>query len=114
MSTACSCTNPPTCPKCASHDTRQLVLSGVVKETGALQDLTGDVQFEVADSKILRVTSGGRVMPLANGSTTITARYGDKSATITVTNESMDQAIPISLFSLSADSTARPGPSHPA
>src|SRR5688572_7509768 len=62
-------------------DARQLVLTGVLKN-GAYQDLTGDAQYEVADAKILRVTSGGRVMPLANGSTTITARYGDKSVVL--------------------------------
>src|SRR5215207_4171214 len=39
-------------------DARQLVLTGVLNG-GGLQDLTGDVQYEVADAKILRVTSGG-------------------------------------------------------
>ena len=76
-------------------DARQIVLSGVLKN-GALQDLTGDAQYEVADSKIVRVTSAGRVMPLANGTTTITARYGERSVKISVKTESMDQAIPIS------------------
>src|SRR5258708_3138866 len=61
-------------------DSRQLVLSGIL-QSGGFQDLSGDVQYEVADSKIVRVTSGGRVLPLANGKTTITARFGDKSAT---------------------------------
>ena len=54
------------------------------------------MKYEVADSKIIRVTSAGRVMPVANGATTITARYGDKSATMTVKAESMDTTIPIS------------------
>jgi hypothetical protein len=76
-------------------DARQIVLTGIL-QTGAQQDLTGDVQYEVADGKVLRVSAAGRVMPLANGSTTITARFGDKSAKINVTTESMDQAIPIS------------------
>jgi hypothetical protein len=76
-------------------DARQIVLSGVL-QNGASQDLTGDAQYEVADSKIVRVTSAGRVMPLANGTTTITARYGERSVKISVTTESMDQAIPIS------------------
>jgi hypothetical protein len=75
-------------------DSRQLVVSGVLQ--AGYQDLTGDVQYEVADSKILRVSSAGRVMPLANGKTTITATFGDKSVKINVVNESMDQAIPIS------------------
>jgi hypothetical protein len=76
-------------------DARQIVLTGILPD-GRTQDLTGDVQYEVADSKILRVTSAGRVMPVANGATTITARYGDKSVQISVKTESMDQAIPIS------------------
>jgi hypothetical protein len=76
-------------------DARQIVLSGVL-QNGALQDLTGDAQYEVADSKILRVTSAGRVIPLANGSTTITARYGERSVKISVTAQSMDQVIPVS------------------
>src|SRR5579862_3113427 len=37
-------------------DARQIVLTGVL-QNGAYQDLTGDVQYEVADNKILRVTS---------------------------------------------------------
>jgi len=76
-------------------DARQLVLTGILQK-GGYQDLTGDVQYEVADSKILRVTSSGRVLPLINGATTITARYGDKSVKIDVKTTSMDQAIAIS------------------
>ncbi|MBI2804607.1 MAG: DUF1553 domain-containing protein [Planctomycetes bacterium] len=76
-------------------DARQLVLTGVL-DAGGLQDLTGNVQYEVGDAKVVRVTSAGRVMPLANGSTTITARYGDKSTTIKVAATSMDEVIPIS------------------
>src|ERR1700686_1545636 len=72
-------------------DARQIVLTGIL-QTGAAQDLTGDVAYEVADTKILRVSSAGRVMPLANGSTTITARYGDKSVTVSVKTASMDEA----------------------
>src|SRR5207244_7260942 len=76
-------------------DARQLILTGTL-QTGAAQDLTGDVTYEVADTKILRVSSAGRVMPLANGATTITARYGDKSVTVSVKTASMDEALPIS------------------
>ncbi len=76
-------------------ESRQLVLTGIL-QAGGYQDLTGDVQYEIADAKIVRVSSAGRVLPLANGSTTITARFGDKATTIKATVESMDQAIPIS------------------
>ena len=76
-------------------DARQIVLTGVL-QNGAYQDFSGDAVFEVADNKILRVTSGGRVMPIANGKTTITAKYGDKSVKIAVTAALMDVTIPIS------------------
>ena len=61
----------------------------------ALQDLTGDVTFDVADPNVARVTSAGRVIPLANGSTEITASYGDKSVKVAVKNDSMDVNLPI-------------------
>ena len=53
-------------------DAQQIVLTAELPG-GRLQDLTGDVHYEVADKKIARVTSTGRVVPLANGSTEITA-----------------------------------------
>ena len=43
----------------------------------------------------MRVTSAGRVVPLANGNTTITVKYGDRSAAIAVKAESMDESLPI-------------------
>lgn len=86
--------SPQTFTLVGEDDARQLVLTGVLKD-GAYQDLTGDVEYDVADAKILRVTTGGRVMPLANGATTITARYGDKSIKINVKSEKMDEVIPI-------------------
>src|SRR5262245_39181948 len=63
-----------------ADDARQLVLTATLPD-GRLQDLTGDVKYEVADPKVARVTSAGRVVPLANGSTTVTARYGDRAVT---------------------------------
>src|SRR5260370_13042820 len=56
-------------------DARQIVLSGVL-QNGPLQDLTRDAQYEVADSKILRVTSAGRLMPPAHATTTHNSPYG--------------------------------------
>ena len=58
-------------------DAQQLILTAELLN-GQLQDLTGDVKYEVADKKVVRVTSTGRVIPLANGTTEITAAYGDK------------------------------------
>ena len=76
-----------------ADETRQLLLTGVVE--GGLQDLTGEAKYEVGDSNVVRVTSSGRVIPLANGTTTIRGRYGDWSATVTVKTEAMDQNLPI-------------------
>jgi hypothetical protein len=75
-------------------DSAQLVISAQLNG-GRVQDLSGDVQYEVADTKIARVTSTGRVIPLANGSTTVTVRFGDKSATVALKNEAMDVDLPI-------------------
>ena len=76
-------------------DARQIVLTGHLQR-GGMQDLSGDATYEVADTKVVRVSSAGRVIPIANGTTKITARYGDRSVTVSVKAESMDKALPIS------------------
>ncbi len=76
-------------------DSAQLVFTAQL-DGGRLQDLTAAVQYEVADPKVARVSSAGRVIPLANGTTTITARYGEKSAQVTLKAEAMDVDLPIS------------------
>ncbi|MCI0377249.1 MAG: DUF1553 domain-containing protein [Gemmataceae bacterium] len=76
-----------------ADDSRQLIVSGALADRR--QDLSGDVKYEVADEKVVRVTSAGRVIPQADGATTITARYGDKSVKIAVKVESYDVALPI-------------------
>jgi hypothetical protein len=75
-------------------DAQQLVLTASVA-AGRVQDLTADVNYEVADSKIVRVTSAGRVIPLANGQTEIRASYGDKKVVIPVSAEAVDVNLPI-------------------
>jgi hypothetical protein len=75
-------------------DAQQLVLTATLTG-GRLQDLTGDVKYEVADAKVVRVSTAGQVIPLANGSTEITATYGDKKVLVAVTTESCDVHLPI-------------------
>jgi hypothetical protein len=75
-------------------DSRQLVLTAHLVD-GRLQDLTGDVKYDVADVKVARVTSTGRVVPVGNGKTEITATYGDKSVKLTLSAASCDVALPI-------------------
>src|SRR5690242_18436887 len=70
-------------------DAQQLILTATVGNK--LQDLTLDVKYEPADAKVVRVTSGGRVIPLANGSTEVTVTYGDKSVKVPVSAEAVDQ-----------------------
>src|SRR5438105_11636465 len=67
---------PPALKLIGSDDASQIVVSGTMAG-GKLQDLSGDVKYEVADTKIVRVTTSGHVYALTNGQTTITARYGD-------------------------------------
>jgi len=86
--------HPPSFTLVGGDDSRQLVLTGSLP-AGRLQDLTGNVQYEVADSGIVRVTTAGRVMPLANGSTTVTARYGTHKVTVPVKIESVGENLPI-------------------
>jgi hypothetical protein len=75
-------------------DSQQLVLTASLTG-GRLQDLTSDVKYEIANPKLARVTTLGRVIPLANGSTTVTASYGDKKAVISLTVQSCDVSLPI-------------------
>ncbi|HTU16912.1 MAG TPA: DUF1549 domain-containing protein [Gemmataceae bacterium] len=79
-----------------NDDAQQLVLTAELLN-GQLQDLTGDVKYEVADAskKVVRVTSTGRVVPLTNGTTEITAVYGDKVVKVPVTTQSCDVNLPI-------------------
>ena len=87
-------TYPKSIKLIGSDDSAQMIITGQLS-AGGLQDLSGDVKYDIADAKIARITQGGRILPLANGKTTITARYGDKAATIDVEAESMDVALPI-------------------
>jgi hypothetical protein len=62
---------------------------------GKLQDLSGDVTYEIADPKLITVTPTGRILPKANGSTEVTAKYGDKTVKVAVATEHCDENLPI-------------------
>ena len=47
---------------------------------GRLVDLTHDVKYVLGDAKAATILPTGRVLPRTNGTTEITATYGDKSA----------------------------------
>ena len=75
-------------------DSAQLVVTGNLAG-GKMQDLTGDVKYEIANDTVARVTTAGRIMPSTNGTTEVTIRYGDKTAKLTLKNESCDVDLPI-------------------
>ena len=75
-------------------DAQQLILTAELLN-GQVQDLTSDIKYEVADKKVVRVTSTGRVVPLANGATEITAAYGDKVVKVPVAARNCDVNLPI-------------------
>ena len=55
---------------------------------------SSSAQFEVADPKVAKVTSAGRVLPVGNGFTKVTARYGNHAVTVDVTATAMDVNLP--------------------
>lgn len=75
-------------------DAAQLIVTATLAD-GKLQDLSGDAKFVVADNKTVRVTAGGRVIPVANGATEITASYGDKVVKVPVAASHVDENLPI-------------------
>jgi hypothetical protein len=75
-------------------DSRQLIVTGKLPD-GRLQDLTGDVHYTVADKATITITSAGRVMPQADGSTEIIARYGSHQLKIPVRAEAIGEDLPI-------------------
>ncbi len=76
-----------------SDASQQLIVTAAVGDR--LVDLTGDVKYEIGNTKIARVQSGGRVLPQASGDTTINVTYGAHSVTVPVKAESMEENLPI-------------------
>lgn len=77
-----------------SGSSQQLIVTADLK-TGKMQDLTGSIQYEVANPAIVKVSATGRVLPLGNGATQITVRHAGKSVQIPVKAEAIDQSLPI-------------------
>ncbi|MBY0227804.1 MAG: DUF1553 domain-containing protein [Gemmataceae bacterium] len=75
-------------------DANQAIVTAILP-SGELVDLTHDVAYEVSDEKVARVTSTGRVVPLANGKATVTAKYGTHAVKteVTITHCETDQPI---------------------
>jgi hypothetical protein len=77
-----------------ADDAAQMIVTAQVAG-GRLQDLSADVKYEVADPAVARVTSAGRVLPIANGSTEVRAVFADKVVKVPVTATSCDENLPI-------------------
>jgi hypothetical protein len=76
-------------------DARQLVITAK-DDAGRERDQTGSVRFEVADPKVARVEPGGRVVPLADGTTEIVAIEGRQRVAIPVKVAEMGVERPVS------------------
>ncbi len=75
-------------------DSAQLVVTGQLAG-GRLQDLSGDVKYEITNPAVARVTTAGRILPLADGVTEVVVQYGDKSARLTLKTEAFNANLPI-------------------
>lgn len=75
-------------------DAIQMVITGTTK-SGMLLDLTSVSQYESADSKVLRVTPSGRVVPLSNGSSSISVSFGTKKLQVVAKTSDCDINLPI-------------------
>jgi Protein of unknown function (DUF1553)/Protein of unknown function (DUF1549) len=75
-------------------DAQQLVLTATLT-SNRLQDLSSVATYQVADSKVARVTSTGRVIPVGNGQTEVTAAFGDKIVKVSVSATLCDVNLPI-------------------
>ena len=86
--------NPPQIALRGADDASQLVVTATLAG-GKLQDLSGYVKYEVADAKVARVTTSGRVIPQADGATEITITYGDKTLKVPLTVADTQVNLPI-------------------
>ncbi len=69
-------------------DARQQLLVTASFNTGAARDYTREVSYETSPGGVVQVSKSGRVTPLAEGTTTITAKSSSEvAATIAVTVE---------------------------
>jgi hypothetical protein len=85
---------PATVSLKGADDGKQLIVEATLAD-GRIQDVTGDVKYQLGDPAIARISPSGRVTPLRNGRTSIRACLGDKSSEVAVTAEAVDENLPI-------------------
>src|SRR5262245_21996850 len=74
--------------------TRQLLVTGT-DATGRARDLTREVTYSAAPADIVKIDANGVVIPLKEGTATITAKSGAFSATTTVTVTDLVTDLPV-------------------
>jgi hypothetical protein len=75
-------------------DAAQIVVTATLND-GRLVDLTHDSQYAVADGKTVAVTTFGRVLPRLNGTSEITATFGDKTVKVPLEAKNMGENLPL-------------------
>ncbi|MBP3953875.1 DUF1549 domain-containing protein [Gemmata sp. G18] len=85
---------PPAFKLKGADDAPQLVVTGT-RADGRAVDLTAAATYTVADAKVARVEKTGRVFPLANGTTEITATVEGKTVKVPLVAEKMEAPLPI-------------------
>ena len=85
---------PPAFKLRGADDAPQLVVTGT-RADGRAVDLTAAATYTVADAKVARVEKTGRVFPLANGTTEITATVEGKTVKVPLVAEKMEAPLPI-------------------
>jgi hypothetical protein len=78
----------------SADDSAQLILTATLAGN-RLVDLTSDVKYTIDDPKVARVTNTGRVVPLGNGKTIVTAVFGDRVVHLPVSAAQCDVDLPI-------------------
>jgi hypothetical protein len=75
-------------------DAPQLIITAALIN-GRFVDLTGDVSYSIGDPKLARIATSGRVTPLGNGSTSITASFAGKSIQVPLGVAHVGENLPI-------------------
>ena len=77
-------------------DARQQLLVNAKFNTGAVRDYTREVSYETSPAGVIQVSKTGRVTPLADGTTTLTAKTSEGlTATLPVTVDAFKNVPPI-------------------
>lgn len=82
--------------KLRGPDARQQVLATARLDNGTQRDFTHQVSYEATPANIVSIGKDGRLLPLGNGTATVTAKSSDGlTASLPVTVENFTQAAPI-------------------